>query len=228
MERVLVSWSGGKDSAMALSETLNGGRHEVAALLTTVTRDYDRISMHGVRRTLLHQQAQRLGLALEEVFIGSNATNEEYETQMGQVLSRYKGLGVSTVVFGDIFLEDLRRYREEKLGSIGMRAAFPIWKADTRELIRTFVAEGFKAVISCVDTKVLGREFAGREIDEAFLSGLPDGVDPCGENGEYHSCVYDGPIFGQRIAWRPGERVLRENRFFYCDLVPEAEGTRSR
>ena len=127
MERVLVSWSGGKDSAMALSETLKSGQHEVAALLTTVTRDYDRISMHGVRRSLLHQQAEALGLRAEEVTIGRNASNEEYESQMAQMLSRHKGLGVSTVVFGDIFLEDLRKYREEKLGLSGMRAAFPIW-----------------------------------------------------------------------------------------------------
>ena len=219
MNRVLVSWSGGKDSAMALSEALKSGNYEVAALLTTVTRDYDRISMHGVRRALLKQQAESLGLKLEEVFITKDASNAEYESSMGKVLSEYKELGVFSVVFGDIFLEDLRKYREEKLGQLNMHAIFPIWKVETNELARRFMGAGFKAITTCVDTNVLGKEFVGREINEDFLSELPGGVNPCGENGEFHSFVYDGPVFKKPIAFSLGEKVLRENRFYYCDLV---------
>jgi uncharacterized protein (TIGR00290 family) len=219
MDRVLVSWSGGKDSAMALSEALRSGNYEVVALLTTVTRDYDRISMHGVRRALLKQQAESLGLKLEEVFITKDASNAEYESSMGKVLSKYKELGVSSVVFGDIFLEDLRKYREEKLSQLNMHAIFPIWKVETKELARRFMGAGFKAVTTCVDTNVLGKEFVGREINEDFLSELPGGVNSCGENGEFHSFVYDGPVFKKSIAFNLGEKVLRENRFYYCDLV---------
>ncbi len=219
MERVLVSWSGGKDSAMALAEILKGQHHEVAALMTTVTRDYDRISMHGVRRTLLKLQAQSLGLQLEEVFITKKATNREYESSMAKVLAQYQDFGVSSVVFGDIFLEDLRRYREDMLGSVNMRGIFPIWRRETNELARFFIASGFKAITTCIDTTVLGEHLVGREIDETFLSELPVGADPCGENGEYHSFVYDGPIFNKRIPVSLGEKVLRDNRFYYCDLV---------
>ena len=219
MERVLMSWSGGKDSALALQEILAGGRYEVAALLTTVTKDYDRISMHGVRRSLLKQQAESLGLHLEEVFITKNASTGEYESSMRDVLTKYKESGVDSVVHGDIFLEDVRNYREDKLAQIDMHCIFPIWKADTRELLARFFRAGFKAITTCVDTKVLDKSFVGRELDEAFLSDLPAGVDPCGENGEFHSFVYDGPIFRRRIEFTIGEKVLRENRFAFCDLV---------
>jgi uncharacterized protein (TIGR00290 family) len=219
MERVLVSWSGGKDSAMALFEIIRSGRYEVAALLTTVTEGYDRISMHGVRRILLEKQAESLGLRLEEVFITMDASNAEYESSMRKVLSKYQDLGIASVVFGDIFLEDLRKYREERLGLLNMRGLFPIWKKDTNELARGFIASGFKAITTCVDTKVLAKEFVGREMDEEFLSELPVGVDRCGENGEYHSFVYDGPIFKKRVPFSLGEKVLRENRFYYCDLI---------
>jgi len=219
MERVLVSWSGGKDSAMALYETLKGGRHEVVALLTTMTQDYDRISMHGVRSSLLRHQAESLGLKSEVVFITKNASNEEYESSMGKTLSAYRKEGVSSVVFGDIFLQDLRKYREEKLSIANMNCFFPIWNIETKQLARTFIAAGFKAVTTCVDTNALGKEFVGREINEGFLSALPKGVDPCGENGEYHSFVYDGPIFKKPIPFSLGEKVLRENRFYFCDLI---------
>jgi uncharacterized protein (TIGR00290 family) len=219
MERVLVSWSGGKDSALALSEILEDGRYEVAALLTTVTMDFDRISMHGVRRALLERQAKSLGFRLEEVFITKSNSNEEYESSMAKVLSQYQDAGITSVVFGDIFLEDLRKYREEKLGSLNLRGIFPIWKRETNQLARFFIASGFKAITTCVDTTVLGEQFVGREINDSFLSELPIEADPCGENGEYHSFVYDGPIFKNRILLSTGERVLRENRFYYCDLV---------
>jgi uncharacterized protein (TIGR00290 family) len=214
-----MSWSGGKDSAIALAEVLKDGRYKVSALLTTVTKDYDRISMHGVRQALLKQQAESLGIDVEEVFISKNASNEEYELSIVKTLGKYKSQGVTSVVFGDIFLEDLRKYREEKLSMLGMYGLFPIWKRNTSELMHSFVAAGFKAVITCVDTKALGKEFVGREINEKFLKDLPPDADPCGENGEYHSFVYDGPIFKKRIQFKLGEKVLREERFYFCDLI---------
>lgn len=221
MENILVSWSGGKDSTLALYEVLKNKNYQVAALLTTVTEDYDRISMHGVRSVLLEQQAARLGFPLEKVLISKNASNKEYELNMGRVLTKYKDAGVTSVVFGDIFLEDLKKYREDNLATLAMRGVFPLWKRDTRELARTFIALGFKAITTCVDTQRLGREFVGRIIDEQFLSDLPATVDPCGENGEYHSFVSDGPIFKERIFYTPGEIVLRDNRFYYCDLLAD-------
>ncbi len=219
-KKVLFSWSGGKDSAMALKEVLTRPEYEVAALLTTVTEDYDRISMHGVRRSLLRQQADSLGLPLEEIGISKRSSNEEYESKMGEALIRYKDAGITSVVFGDIFLEDLKQYRENNLAKIGMKGVFPLWKQDTHELVRGFIELGFRAVVVCVDSQTLDRGFAGREIDEEFVRGLPETVDVCGENGEYHSFVYDGPIFKTRIPYTRGEVVLREDRFCYCDLVP--------
>jgi len=220
MESVIVSWSGGKDSAMALYEILKDQNYQIAALLTTVTEDYDRISMHGVRRTLLERQVASLGFPLEKVLISKNASNEEYESQMTRALTKYKHTGTTSVVFGDIFLEDLRKYREDKLAVLDMRAIFPIWKRDTKELSRSLSALGFKAITTCVDTTLLGGQFAGRVIDKQFLSELPPSVDACGENGEFHSFVYDGPIFKERVSYTLGEIVLRENRFCYCDLIP--------
>lgn len=218
-EKLLVSWSGGKDSAMALREIYRAGSSEIVALVTTVTEGYDRISMHGVRRRLLERQAESLGLPLHTIYLSMNATNEEYESKMKAALEGYRRSGVETVVFGDIFLEDIRKYREDLLSKIGMRGAFPIWKRDTNELARTFIAAGFKAIVVCVDTKVLDRSFAGRMIEEDFLRRLPPGVDPCGENGEFHSFVFDGPIFTQTVRFTVGETVLRDS-FCFCDLVP--------
>ncbi len=219
-EKALLSWSGGKDSALALYELQKTEDYEVAALLSTLTEDYDRISMHGVRRTLLERQAESLSLPLEKVFISKNASNNEYESQMLEVLTKYRATGVSSVVFGDIFLEDLRRYREENLSKIEMKGIFPIWKRDTAELARTFIDLGFKAIITCVDSKILDQAFVGRTFDERFLSELPSTVDPCGENGDFHSFVYDGPIFEGRVALTTGKIVLRDRRFYYCDLIP--------
>ncbi len=220
MERVLVSWSGGKDSAMALYEILKGGQYEVAALLTTVTKDYDRISMHGVRRTLLEGQAASLGLHLDEIWISKQSSNDEYESKMAEVLKGYMETGVVSVVFGDIFLEDLRADREKNLAVLGMKGVFPLWKRDSAELMRSFIDLGFKAVTVCVDTRALDGRFVGRSIDEQFMADLPKEVDVCGENGEFHSFVYDGPLFRSRIAHELGEVLLRDNRFYYCDLIP--------
>jgi uncharacterized protein (TIGR00290 family) len=219
-EKALFSWSGGKDSALALYELMKRADYEIAALLTVLTRDYDRTSMHGVRRVLLEQQAQSLGFALEKVLISRNSSNQEYECKMRDVLERYQAAGICSVVFGDVFLEDLRKYRENNLSKIGMTGVFPIWKTDTAELAHTFIDAGFKAVITCVDSNVLDKTFIGRAFDERFLSGLPSDIDPCGENGEFHSFVYDGPIFRHSIQYTTGEVVLREKRFYYCDLVP--------
>ena len=220
MEKVIMSWSGGKDSAMALYTILGAGQYAVAALLTTVTEGYDRISMHGVRRSLLEEQSRSLDIPVEKIYISQKSSNEEYEARLKEKLLFYRQRGVSSVVIGDIFLEDLRKYREENLAKIGMQGIFPLWKRDTRELARTFINLGFRAVITCVDTQHLGREFAGREFDQQFLSDLPPRVDPCGENGEFHSFVYDGHIFQRPITHQKGEIVLRDSRFCYCDLLP--------
>jgi uncharacterized protein (TIGR00290 family) len=219
-EKTLFSWSGGKDSAMALHELQKTSGCEISALLTTVTEEYDRISMHGVRRILLEQQAESLGLPLEKIYITKNASNGEYETKMREKLMDCRRRGVSSVVFGDIFLEDLKKYREENLSKIGMKGIFPLWKRDTTELANTFTDLGFKAVITCVDSRVLDKTFVGRLYDKKFLADLPSSVDPCGENGEFHSFVYDGPIFREMIALTPGEVVLRDDRFYFCDLIP--------
>jgi uncharacterized protein (TIGR00290 family) len=218
-ELILFCWSGGKDSAMALHTLLQRPGVCVAALLTTVTHTYDRISMHGVRRELLVQQAQSIGLPLHEVRIPPQCVNTIYEARMEQALRVYYAQGVRTVAFGDIFLEDLRMYREKNLARIGMTALFPIWKRDTRELIRSFHAAHFRAVAACIDPKVLDRSFAGRELDDSFFRDLPAGVDPCGENGEFHTFVFDGPIFRKPIPVRAGEVVERDS-FIYCDLLP--------
>jgi uncharacterized protein (TIGR00290 family) len=220
MQKVIFSWSGGKDSAMALGEVLSSGAYDVAALLTTVTEDYNRISMHGVRVELLEKQAASLELRLEKILISKTNDNAEYESKMKSSLEKQITDGVSGVVFGDIFLEDLKKYREDKLSILNLKGIFPIWKNDTKALAKRFIDSGYKAIITCVDSKVLPKEFAGRKFDEKFLADLPEGVDPCGENGEFHSFVYDGPIFNGKIDFTAGAVVLRDNRFYFCDLVP--------
>jgi len=219
-EKVLFTWSGGKDSALSLYILRKFHNYEIVSLLTSVTEDYNRISMHGVRRVLLQQQAKSLGLPLEILYITRDSSNEEYEAKMKEKLLQYKSKGVSSVVFGDIFLEDLRKYRENNLAQIGMKGIFPIWKRDTIELAHTFIELGFKAVITCVDSQFLDGKFAGRYFDNEFLFELPPKVDPCGENGEFHTFVYDGPIFRERIRFRRGKIVLRDNRFYFRDLIP--------
>jgi uncharacterized protein (TIGR00290 family) len=174
--------------------------------------------MHGVRRTLLHQQAASLGLPLTEVAVPAASSNEVYERAMGQALEQLRSEGVRRVAFGDIFLEDLRAYREARTAERGLACLFPIWKRDTAELAHTFIREGFKAVVVCVDTRVLDRAFAGRAFDEALLGDLPPGVDPCGEHGEFHTFVCDGPIFRWPIAVGPGPVVERDG-FVFCDLL---------
>lgn len=221
-ENILMSWSGGKDSAMALHAVRRPGVLHLAGLLTTVTEGYDRISMHGVRRELLVRQAESIGLPLREVFIPPECVNPVYEARMGEAMRAEYALGIRKIVFGDIFLEDLRTYREQNLALIGMTGLFPLWKRDTRELAREFVASGYRAVAVCVDSRVLDRRFAGRELDDSFFRDLPPGVDPCGENGEFHTFVYAGPIFLERVEFTVGE-VAERGPFFFCDLVPSGK-----
>jgi uncharacterized protein (TIGR00290 family) len=217
-EPVIISWSGGKDSALALAESLRDDSYEVMGLLTTVTRDYDRISMHGVRRTLLEAQAGAVGLPLTEAVIRAGASNTEYEAAFAAALAEFRRAGVRCVVFGDLFLADIRAYRERQLAALGMQCLFPVWGRDTTTLAGEFVAAGYRAVLCCVDPRRLDGAFCGREFDAALLGDLPEGVDPCGENGEFHTFVYDGPIFDRPVACRRGEVVSRDG-FWYCDLV---------
>jgi len=219
LEPILVCWSGGKDSAMALHALFQRSDIQITALLTTVTEGFNRISMHGVRRELLKRQAESIGLPLHEVLIPPHCVNPVYEARMEEALRAHYDKGVRTVAFGDIFLEDLRAYRETNLARIGMTALFPIWKRDTRELIRAFHAANFRAIAVCIDSKVLDRSFAGLELDDAFFRDLPPQADPCGENGEFHTFVFDGPIFREPIPVRAGEIVERDT-FVFCDLLP--------
>ena len=218
-EKILFAWSSGKDSAMALHELQQSNGREIVALLTIITEGYERISMHGVRAELLDSQAASIGLPLTKVWIPQESSLDEYERHMGAALDPFVRQGISGVAFGDIFLEDLRKDREDKLARVGLTGLFPIWKRDTTELAGRFITAGFKAIITCVDTEVLDASFAGRAFDEQLLDDLPAGVDPCGENGEFHSFTYDGPIFSSPIACRKGEIVLRNNRFCFCDLT---------
>jgi uncharacterized protein (TIGR00290 family) len=217
--KVLVSWSGGKDSALALAAIRRSGEYEPAALLTTVTEGYDRISMHGVRRVLLERQAEALGLPLEVVAIPPACINDTYEARMRAAIGQQVARGIRGVVFGDIFLQDIRRYREEKLAQADLRPLFPLWGRNTSELLAEFIAAGFRAVIVCLDPRKLDASFAGCELDEQFLRRLPDGVDPCGENGEFHTFVYEGPILRRAVPFAKGEVVTRDG-FVFCDLLP--------
>ncbi len=219
-EKIIFCFSGGKDSALGLHELIKTNDYEIVTLLTTVTGDYDRTSMHGVRIPLLDQQAQSIGLPLEKVVISKDCTNEDYESKMRDTLQRYVNLGVTSIAFGDIFLEDLKLQRERNLAKIGLKAIFPLWKKDTTKLANNFIDAGFKTVITCVDTEVLDKKFSGRDFDKQFLADLPDETDPCGENGEFHSFAYDGPIFSKPILHEKGELVLRDNRFYFCDIIP--------
>jgi len=221
-EPVLFCWSGGKDSALALNALLQREDIGIVALLTTVTEGYERISMHGVRRELLQRQAEALRLPLHEVRIPPQCVNPIYEARMEAALRTFLEQGVRRVAFGDIFLEDLRAYRERNLSRAGMTALFPIWKRNTRELFHEFCKKRFRAIAVCVDGRALDRSFAGRELNEEFLRDLPDGVDPCGENGEFHTFVFDGPVFEEPVRCRAGETFERD-RFFYCDLSPEGK-----
>jgi uncharacterized protein (TIGR00290 family) len=223
MIAVVMSWSGGKDSVMALHELLKTGDYDVVNLMTTVSEEYRRISHHGVRETLLEQQAKAIGIPLEKVYLPSGesggCSNDVYETIMHRVMAGYKARGVETIGFGDLFLEDLRAWREANLAKAGMRGIFPIWKRDTTKVAQDLIQLGYKAYVSCVEGRV-GSGLVGRLYDEEFLQALPREVDPCGENGEFHSFVFDGPIFKTPVSVKIGEVVTRDGRY-YADLLPK-------
>ena len=216
-EPVLMCWSGGKDSSLALHRALRDGCLRVEALLTTVTEQYERISMHGVRRELLLAQADAIGLPLEEVRIPIKASNAIYQEAMRRLLRSYQPRGVSRVIFGDLFLEDIRAYRERQLARLDMRGLFPLWLKPTPALAREVIAAGYRAILVCVDPTQLDPAFCGREFDAQLLADLPSSVDPCGERGEFHTFVYDGPIFQQPVPVVTGEVVCRDG-FWFCDL----------
>lgn len=213
-----LSWSGGKDSALAL-QAVRGQGMEPDALITTITDGYERISMHGVRRELLALQATLLGVPVVEVVIPPGCMNEVYEARMAQAFASELLSGVDAVAFGDLFLEDVRAYREERLASAHKRGLFPLWGRNTTELAREFIAAGFQAVIACLDPRALDPAFAGRAYDQSLLDELPASVDPCGENGEFHTFVHAGPIFARTIGCETGEIVERDG-FVFCDLLP--------
>ncbi len=217
-EALALSWSGGKDSALALWVLRSEFGAAPRALVTTVTDTYERISMHGVRRELLVQQADSLSLSLVEVRIPAKCPNEVYEQRMAEAFASPPLSTVETVAFGDLFLEDVRAYREEQLRAAGRRGRFPLWHRDTTETARHFIALGFRATLVCVDPRHLPASFAGRAYDERLLADLPAAVDPCGENGEFHTFVHDGPIFRQPIECENGEVVGREG-FVFCDVL---------
>ncbi|MBN3520314.1 diphthine--ammonia ligase [Algoriphagus lutimaris] len=210
LNKAIFNWSGGKDSALALYKILQNKEFEVLTLLTSISEKFQRISMHGVRKELLVQQANSTGLALTIMEVPEMPTMESYETAMRNTLEPLVDQGAEASIFGDIFLEDLRSYRENKLAEIGLKGIFPIWKQPTLDLIREFIDLGFKTVTTCVNEKYLDQSFAGRVIDENFLKELPKNVDPCGENGEFHTFVFDGPIFSNPISYSIGETVYRK------------------
>jgi uncharacterized protein (TIGR00290 family) len=214
-----MAFSGGKDSTYALWRLMRDDRYEVAGLLTTLTEGYDRISMQGVRRSLLNAQAEVLGLPLYPVYIPQAASNEAYEQAMGAMVERLVGDGFNACAFGDLFLEDVRDYRERMLAGTGLNPVFPIWGEDTNRLARKMIEHGFRAVLTCVDPKAIPASLAGREFDEALLTDLPAGTDPCAERGEFHTFVYDAPHFAHPIAFTRGEVVERDG-FVFADLIP--------
>jgi uncharacterized protein (TIGR00290 family) len=241
-EKAIFNWSGGKDSAFCLYKILQQQQYEVICLLTSVNEQYQRISMHGVRVELLNRQAESIGLPLNKLLMPEMPTMEMYENIMEAALKDLKSRGATVSIFGDIFLEDLRKYREDKLKILGLKGIFPLWKISTTQLIHEFIDTGFKTIITCVNEKYLDKSFAGRMIDKEFIKDLPPNVDPCGENGEFHTFVFDGPIFKKPLVFERGEIVYRkyspardnnsssdlgkdndnpfDNGFWYCDLLP--------
>lgn len=206
----MFNWSGGKDSSLALYHVLKNPQIEVKHLLTSVNSETERISMHGVRLSLLQQQADSIGLPLSLLSLPGEISMEEYDQLMAQKMQEFLDAGVSTSIFGDIFLEDLKQYREQKLADVGLEGVFPLWKRDTTELVHEFIDLGFKTMIVSVDGSKLDKSFVGRVIDQEFLDDLPAEIDPCGENGEFHSFVFDGPIFKKPIQFEKGEVVGKE------------------
>ena len=232
-----INWSGGKDCALCLYKVMQQQSHNVVRLLTSVNASHNRISMHGVRRELLHAQSESLRIPLQTIELSETPGMQEYEMQMQNAIDELKKDGCTHALFGDIFLEDLRAWRQNKLHQAGIIADFPLWKLPTYELIEEFIYSGFRAIVVCVNAKYLDESFCGRIIDRSFVNDLPPNVDPCGENGEFHSFVFDGPIFRVPIHFTTGEIVYRtypapksdndgsketepeQVGFYFCDLV---------
>ncbi len=212
MIKSVFNWSGGKDSSLALHYILQDKKYDIHTLLTTVSEKYDRISMHGVRSQLLKTQAEAIGLPLTAIKLPEMPSMSSYDEQMKLVMNDFKDKGITTSIFGDIFLEDLKSYREKQLAKVSMDAHFPLWKRDTTELIHEFIDLGFKTILVCTNASLLPKEFAGRIIDKDFLKDLPKNIDPCGENGEFHTFVFDGPIFSKPVEFELGELVFKEYR----------------
>ncbi|UZT95988.1 diphthine--ammonia ligase [Chryseobacterium fluminis] len=231
--KAIFNWSSGKDSSLALYKILEENKYEVTSLLTSINKEFQRISMHGVRVSLLEKQAESLGLPLMKMELPAEPSMEEYREIMRQTMNEIKSTGVTHSVFGDIFLEDLRKYREDQLKTIGMKGVFPLWKDNTSDLIREFLDSGFKTIVTCVNETYLDKSFAGRVIDQDFIKDLPENVDPCGENGEFHTFTFNGPIFKSPVKFEVGEMVKKtypkpkseengedgEYVFWFCDLI---------
>lgn len=228
--KAFINWSGGKDAAFSLYRLRAERRYEISCLLTTLSEPHRRVSMHGVREELLARQAEAIQMPLTTLFLPENTGIGTYNDVMQSQLLAFAGEGITHAVFGDIFLDDVRKYREEQLALAGIKGVFPLWGENTSSLIHSFFEAGFKAVVTCVNARLLDRSFAGRLLDEKFISDLPDHVDPCGENGEFHSFVFDGPLFDHPISFSIGEIVEKrykgagtdswDNTFFFCDLLP--------
>ncbi|TCP26804.1 uncharacterized protein (TIGR00290 family) [Tenacibaculum skagerrakense] len=242
MKKAFFNWSSGKDSALALYKIIEQKEYTIETLLTNVNEDFARISMHGLREELLDKQVESLDLPLEKLYFPAQVTMDLYSEKMREKLSSFKSKGMKYSVFGDIFLEDLKNYRDKKLAEVNLEGVYPLWKKDTKEVIHEFIDLGFKAITVCVNAKLLGKEFVGRIIDKDFINDLPDNVDVCGENGEFHTFVFDGPIFKNPVDFEIGEKVLKsytlnddddqnchsntsekvkayDTSFWYCDLM---------
>jgi uncharacterized protein (TIGR00290 family) len=241
MSKAYMNWSGGKDSALCLYRVLVEKQFRVDCLLTSINSVHNRISMHGVRRELLENQARSIGISLQTIELQEQPSMAEYEETMLSKTTALKETGYTHAIFGDIFLEDLRQYREIKLATLEITGVFPLWKIPTHQLMEEFITLGFKGIVACVNENLLPRDFCGRLLDASFLQDLPANVDPCGENGEFHSFVFDGPIFSNPIPFQVGETVYRtykapheagasrdlkdqagEYGFYFCDLIPES------
>lgn len=235
--KAFLNWSSGKDASMALYEIQKNKQFVIEKLLTTINQKYNRVSMHGLHKTLLEVQAKATGISLEVVELDENVTMESYEKAMYQKLEKLKEEGLEYSIFGDIFLEDLREYRENQLKNIGIEGVFPLWKKDTKRLIQDFILDGFEAIVVSCNAQILPKSFCGRLIDESFLNDLPANVDACGENGEFHTFCFNGPIFDKKIHFEKGDIVyktypapssdtqnLKEYGFWYLDLKLNSEG----
>ncbi|TYP98237.1 uncharacterized protein (TIGR00290 family) [Tenacibaculum adriaticum] len=243
MKKAYFNWSSGKDSSLALYKILLEKEYEVQKLITNVNKDFQRVSMHGLHESLLDAQAKSIGIPLEKIEFPANVTMDLYNKKMKEKTSELKENGLVNGIFGDIFLEDLRNYRDTKLQEVGIKGVYPLWKQDTKALLQEFLSLGFKTITVCVNAKKLGKEFVGRIIDEDFINELPEDVDVCGENGEFHTFCYDGPIFKKPIDFEIGDKLLKsytlhdndsdnchqssskeevknyDTSFWYCDLI---------